>query len=293
MAIQDFRLDAANVSFGRRERTDVTLVADVAGSLGGKHFTIDTPTTSYYVWFDSGASTDPAVAGKTGIQVIYTSGDSAIVLAGLLKTAMEAVSFWVKDNLNGSVEIEPKSVGAVTVSVDVDTTFTFAQGVIGFGGDLGRTSDGIEVTFEKSLFALNSNQTGPDTKLGEIKTGENVSIKMSLIEMTKQRWSDVVGSGAGNKYTPAGGTEVVGGGTGNDFANMFDVAGELRISPINTPDGSRDFAIWKCIPNPSSYSFSGTDLSTMAIDFSGYPDSTKRAEVSLYAFGDVAQDLRA
>ena len=89
MAITEFRLDAANVSWGKRTKTSVTAVADVAGSLDGKYFTINTPTASNYVWLDGATAPDPAPAGLVGIPVAYTNGDSAIVLAGLIKTAME------------------------------------------------------------------------------------------------------------------------------------------------------------------------------------------------------------
>ncbi|MDH3324065.1 MAG: hypothetical protein OEL89_00340 [Candidatus Peregrinibacteria bacterium] len=291
MAIQDFRLDAANVSFGKRTKTLVTAVADVADSLDGTYFTVSTPTVDYYVWFDGVAAADPAPASKTGIAIAYTTGATAITLAGLIKTAMEAVNFWVLDNGDGSFYIEPKKVGIAVGAVDVDCGFTFVSSAVGFGGDLGRTSDGISVEFSKSYFDLKANQSG-EALLGQVKTGESVSVSMNLIEMSKQRWADVVGNGAGDKVTPAGGTEVVGGGTSKDYLNMFDYAGELELTPINTPDGSRNFVIWKALPDPSSYSFSGTDLSTMSVSFSGYIDESKDAKVSLYAFGDVSQDLR-
>lgn len=66
------------------ERSLVTMVADVAGSLGGKYFTV---STAKYVWYNTGASADPAPGGAfvTGIQVDITAGDDAKTIA--MKTA--------------------------------------------------------------------------------------------------------------------------------------------------------------------------------------------------------------
>ena len=36
-----------------------------------------TDATGYYVWYNKGAGTDPAVTGKTGIEVAITSGWTA------------------------------------------------------------------------------------------------------------------------------------------------------------------------------------------------------------------------
>lgn len=49
---------------GIEEVSSVTTVADVAGNLAGKYFTIDSPTTSYYVWYTvSAVGADPAPGG--------------------------------------------------------------------------------------------------------------------------------------------------------------------------------------------------------------------------------------
>ena len=63
----------------------------LAQSTAAKYFTINSPTTSYYVWFKTaGIGSDPAPGG-TGIQVNLTYNDSRFVIASKIKTALEAV----------------------------------------------------------------------------------------------------------------------------------------------------------------------------------------------------------
>ncbi len=65
----------------------ITAVADVAGSLNSKYFLASSTTADYYFWFDDGAGVDPAIAGRTGIHVSYTDGDTASTIGGLIRAA--------------------------------------------------------------------------------------------------------------------------------------------------------------------------------------------------------------
>ena len=71
------------------EYTEINAVDDVSGSLGGTYFTFDDGTTSYYVWYNTGGSTDPAPGG-TGIEVSISANDTAETVAQATTTAINA-----------------------------------------------------------------------------------------------------------------------------------------------------------------------------------------------------------
>lgn len=58
------------------EITDITTV--VASGLAGKHFLISSTSTDYYVWFKvDGVGTDPAVGGRTGLEIALLGNEDA------------------------------------------------------------------------------------------------------------------------------------------------------------------------------------------------------------------------
>lgn len=59
------------VDSGAAEVTDITAVADVAGSLAGTYFTIDTPSAAYYVWYKvASVGADPMPGGRLSLGYI-------------------------------------------------------------------------------------------------------------------------------------------------------------------------------------------------------------------------------
>lgn len=75
------------------EISDVTLVADVAGSLNSTYWTFNSAgdLAGYYVWYNiNGAGVDPAVAGRTGIAVAGATGATANTLATATRAAISA-----------------------------------------------------------------------------------------------------------------------------------------------------------------------------------------------------------
>jgi hypothetical protein len=60
----------------------------------GQYFLINTAgnVTQYYVWFNTGANTDPAPAGHTGVQVNILTGDSSTNVAAKASAALTATS---------------------------------------------------------------------------------------------------------------------------------------------------------------------------------------------------------
>lgn len=75
------------------EVTDVTLVADSGGSLNSTYWTFNTAgdTYGYYVWYNiNSAGVDPAVSGRTGIQVTGATNATATTLATATRAAINA-----------------------------------------------------------------------------------------------------------------------------------------------------------------------------------------------------------
>jgi hypothetical protein len=112
---------------GTQEITEIDTVADVADSLNGKYFLISSVDTDYYVWFNTGAGVDPAVAGRTGIEVSIITGETANNVAQKLKNKLSTYldDFLVEVSTN-TVTVTNYSVGSVTDAADVDTTFTIS-----------------------------------------------------------------------------------------------------------------------------------------------------------------------
>lgn len=75
------------------EVSDVTLVADSAGSLNSTYWTFNSAGDLYgfYVWYNiNSAGVDPAVSGRTGIQVAGATNATATTLATATRTAVAA-----------------------------------------------------------------------------------------------------------------------------------------------------------------------------------------------------------
>lgn len=118
--------------YGTAEASTVTTVADVAGSLDAVYFTINSPTTSYYVWIDvDNGSVDPSVAGKTGIEVDISTGDSANDVATAVATAVNAVDDFIASSASNVVTITNLDSGSVTDVNAGTSTFTVAVTVQG------------------------------------------------------------------------------------------------------------------------------------------------------------------
>jgi hypothetical protein len=295
---QPIKLEAANLYWGREACRQVTLVDDVAGSLSGEYFYLDSKdidgnSTEYYVLLDNGSAVDPTPTGKTKIPVSYTDGDDAATLAGLMQTAVDAI-----DGFNASVEsstqvhIENKYIGEV---VDGDRSnapsLTFSDDS-GIGGFLGKTSEGIELAIETQSTEIQANQTGL-LVTDEIFQGQTASLTAAFLELTKDRLKSIIAGAVGGSYTPSGGTELVGGGDSRLFQSLKQVGGgKLILNPIRlgSSDRSEDVIFWISAPKPESINYSGTDVQVLNCTFTAYLDESKPSAVRLYAFGDWSQD---
>jgi hypothetical protein len=138
---------------GVAEVSLVVTVPDVAGSLGGTYFTFSTAldAAKYYVWLDSGLSVDPAPAGLTPIHVVYTSGDSDVVLAGLIKSAITLSGAAVSLGGSGAnIIITNSATGVATDAAANTSTFAVSTTTQGITASATTSESGDVVRLEVS-----------------------------------------------------------------------------------------------------------------------------------------------
>jgi len=119
------------------EVTEITTVADVSGSLEGTYFTFNTlasdgvTETTYYIWFDTGTSTDPAVTGATGISVPISEDDSADAIATAIDSTITGIDATtsVAGNIVTITNSNPGSVSNATAGTSGFSIAVETEGV--------------------------------------------------------------------------------------------------------------------------------------------------------------------
>lgn len=287
-------LEAAKATWGKAHCRKVTTAADIAGQLGGTYFELNRTNALLvevpeYVWFDvDDTDIDPAVSGKTGIEVDISSGDSAAVIAAAIKAALTNY----KVSLSGAeLTIENRFIGAITAESNATSGFTLEVLASGLSVELGATEGAIELALEGSFVDITSNQTG-GLILDQIFQGSKATVSMNVLEVSKANFDALVGEVVGDNLTPVAGTKLSGYGESRLFKSMFDLGGTLILHPIRLEDAdkSADYVFWKTAPKPESLNFDGTAAQVMAITFESYLDPTTNKKINLFARGDWSQD---
>ena len=109
----------------------ITVVSDIAGSLNNKYWLLDGPRdeNEYYIWYNvNGTGTDPAIVGRTGIQVPIATNEDSYIVALATRMALNLnssiASEFTVQNMDTAVRLTGKITGSV-VYVDVNTAFNF------------------------------------------------------------------------------------------------------------------------------------------------------------------------
>lgn len=107
----------------------IVAVADVAGSLNNKYFLIQSGSVSYYAWFDNGTGVDPAIPGRTGVHITYTTADTASTIGGLIRTAFGSLPDFVVTGATTTAILTNTALGAVAPATDgaAPTGFAFSS----------------------------------------------------------------------------------------------------------------------------------------------------------------------
>lgn len=283
--------EPSKMYFGKESRE---CISPIVGMVGGESFNISNTEIDYYVWYTvDSVGADPAPVGRTGIQVDLPASYTVANVISLTKAAIEtAKAFYFYPTVDGlGFVLEDYKIGAALgVTADVDSGFTFNAVQEGSRLFLGKTSEGVTVTFEKEIQTVTANETG-STVLDQQMSGETASIEASLLEVSPDKLKELVGKGYGDTFTPDGGTEVVGAGTTKIGLSAFSLAGRLELHPIRLADDDRseDFTFWKTVPEASSINYSSTDQKAVGIAFNAIVDDTKPNEVNLYVIAGDSQ----
>lgn len=112
---------------GEQEETNVTTIADVADSLNGKAFKIESTKTKYAFYFKTsgGSDTPPTLPGYTLIRVDIATGATATAVAdALFAEAILLIDDFELSQLGTTVTFIDNEFGEVPDAIDVDTGFT-------------------------------------------------------------------------------------------------------------------------------------------------------------------------
>lgn len=160
---------------GVAEQTLIETVADTSGSLEGKFFFINTPTTEYVVYFrniTSGNGDDPNLTGKTSIQVDYEEDDTANDIAILLAAAIDGASDMSASVSTNEVTVTNDDTGAVETATDVDTTFSFT-----------RLIQGIDQVDVEAIINVLADEAGES---GNVDNGESLTLVSAIAGVDSQ-----------------------------------------------------------------------------------------------------------
>lgn len=164
---------------GTEEVTEVTTVADVAGSLNDTYWLLNSPTTEYYVWYNvSGGGTDPSIGGKTGIEVAISTNDTANDVASATQSAIDSESDFAASVSTNVVTVTNAAVGSVADAEDgaSATGFSFNVTTQGISADIDYTILGVDT--ENSTLLLAEDLTVDEN----VTTSDNGSVRSGATE---------------------------------------------------------------------------------------------------------------
>jgi len=127
---------------GLQEISTITTVDDVADSLNGTYFLIDSAKgNKFYVYLETTTATDPAVAGRIGIKVKINTNDTASVIATAIRdrlsVQLEDFQTSTLTNVTTVVNVGFGTVPDITDGpVGFETGFTFAVAQQGRGENI-------------------------------------------------------------------------------------------------------------------------------------------------------------
>lgn len=298
---QNFFFEAADAYFGLEHAREFTAVEE--GSLAAdEHFELNgyqlaSASTDDFITEFLGyvyIGTDPALSGKTGLEVTLAGGETASEVATAFANAINGDAAFgkiFKATASGDgVLIENKIFGKITEEDTASSSFTFSICKVGNGGFLGRTADAIEVTLTTNAEVVNTNQ-GASNKEDEIYTGADANATLNLVELTQDRFEALL-SVVGETVTKNN-KEITGVGESRLFESLQLNGGRLVLHPtrLDNNDRSRDLSFHKSAPKPQTYNFDGTSLQQFSIQFDAYLDREIDKKVNLYTIKEDWAEL--
>ena len=302
MSVQNIAIVPVKAYWGEdRPQIESVVINKTGLVLQNKYFILeDALGVGYYVWFNvDGLGVDPAVAGRTGIEVAILSTDTVVQIATKVSTAInaDAPTSFTATSASSKVTVTHVNDGYANKAHDAfellnQTGFKFAVEQLGSEVlELGCLDGDVSVKFETNLKDILCHASG-EQPVAKLLTSQVTSVSLSMQELHFENIKKIITS-FGTSYLPSGAapTEVLGSGTGNYFQNIFNLSQRLVLHPVANADNdySGDFAFWKAYGNLSELVFSGTETLKAPIEFSTFPDDSKPAEVNVWAYGDWTQ----
>lgn len=190
ITISDGTTSTTYTFIGVKEITDVTTVADVAGSLNNKYFYISAASDirNYYVWYNvNAAGIDPAISGRLGIEVAIATGATANTVATATRAA-------INSNFPDFVASGGTNHVIITNANNGNTTNATDAGATGFGISITQQGDGEDAALQHVLLSAAAT---PSQQIDETAR--------SLVSIINQQSGEIV-----NAYYLSGPNEVPG-----------------------------------------------------------------------------------
>jgi phage tail sheath protein FI len=151
----------------------IETVADVSSSLNNTHFLISSTTVSYYVWFNvNGAGVDPAIAGRTGVEVAISEDASDVDVALAITTALDLLADFGATSVGNLVTITNANTGVVFNSdVEGAGTSGFTLVVTQLGAALVDVEDEVIL-----IYQANEGNWGNDIAVKIVNYVDNVDL---------------------------------------------------------------------------------------------------------------------
>jgi hypothetical protein len=297
---QNIQVGPVDVTWEQQETTCVETVADSSGSLDGTFFTLNSPDTEYYVWYDTGSATDPAPAGKTGIAVSITADDTAAAVATATATAIDSENDFnakVSPTSANDVVIQNVASGDVTDAADdatASTGFTITVLRQGADLDLGLLDGDISISFNVSTLDITAHQFGEQVLERKI-IGQNLDAITVTMKETAAAKIKALLEATATEFTPGSGTAVTAAGTSQNQRSTAAASRKLVFHPVSNDatNLTEDYAFWRAWPQISSINFSGTSENTVEVEFQIIRDELLDKSADIWVKGDHTQNFLA
>jgi len=286
------KIEPVKIWFAQQYQACMEILVDGSATFSAKHWTVDGDGTNHYFWYNTGASVDPAPAGRTGhvVAILVTDTKAQIVTKTL--TAINLVS-----GLKGTLDIKNSAkfilkvlsynvAGASTIGTM--TSVLMSQDVLssGFYHDFGFSDGDLEVTLDQQLVDVNAHQAGAEM-IAAIVNGMNVELSVALKEVTEENLARIIDNTTGGTYT-LGPDSFRGYGSAQNSRNVLDFAARLILHPVRLADTvyTSDLCMPLAYPKLDSLLYSGENPQLLNLTFRVFRDEFLPAAIDKVFIGN-------